>query len=445
MKRTALIPLLLAAGAAAQATPVRLDDVVRERLAEADSPVCVAVGVVGSATRTAFACSPGAGAVSFDADSIFAIGSVTKGLTGLLLADMVVRGELGIDDAASKHSRPGAKLPTRAGREITLRDLVTHTSGLPRTPPGFEPRDPANPYGHFDVDALYASLARTELARDIGSRYEYSNLGFMWLSEMLSRRAGKAYEQLLRERILEPLGMTSTGITPSREQQARTVMGHDASYRIVPHWTIGANLGGVGLVRSNLADMLRLAEALAGVRSTPLDAAIDLALRPPAPRATPDLGYAWNIRGEGEARRYDHGGGAGGFVAHVAFNRERKAASVVLADAATSIFDLSLHLVDPGYHLRRRLEARPLEARKRREYLGSYALENGSRVKVREDGERLVGQAGRAAFELFHQGADAFFAQVADAQLVFSRGHDGKVDGLTLYLDGRDSRAVIER
>ena len=439
--RAALAPLLLVAHAAAAATP-SLEGIVDRRLKEATSPVCVAVGVVGEERRTALRCSAGAGKATFDARSIFPIGSVTKGLTGLLLADMVVRGEVALDDPASKYARPGAKLPAWGGREIRLRDLVTHTSGLPRTPPGFESRDPSNPYADFDADALYASLAQAQLARDIGSRYEYSNMGFMWLSELLARRAGKSFERLMTERIFLPLGMRSTRIRLSRDDEARLVKGHDASYAIVPRWTIGNDLEGVGLVASSLDDMMRLAEALAGLRSTPLDAAIALAVQPPSSGTAPDVGFAWNIRGDGASRRYDHGGGAGGFVAHVTFERTRKTASVVLADAAVSIFDLSIHLVDASYHLRRRPVTVPLEAARRADYAGSFTLGFGE-VNVRDDGGRLIAAVGpQLVIELLHMGDDAFYSNAVDAQVFYKRGRDGKVDGLTLYLDGRDSRGV---
>ena len=439
--RAALAPLLLAAHAAAASTP-SLEAIVDRRLKEADTPVCVAVGVIGDETRTAFRCSAGTGKVDFDPRSIFPIGSVTKGLTGLLLADMVVRGEVALDDPASRYARPGAKLPARGGRAITLRDLVTHTSGLPRTPPGFEPRDPLNPYADLDADALYASLAQTRLARDIGTGYEYSNMGFMWLSELLARRAGKSFARLMTERIFVPLGMTSTRIHLSRDDEARLVKGHDRSYAPVPRWTIGHDLEGVGLVASTLEDMMRLAEALAGRRSTPLDAAIALALQPPSPRAAPDVGFAWNIRGDGATRLYDHGGGAGGFVAHVTFDRTRKAASVVLADAAASIFDLSIHLVDASYDLRRRLVTMPLDAGRRTDYVGSFTLAFGE-MKVWEEGARLLAAVGpRLVIELLHMGDDAFYSNAVDAQVVFKRGRDGKVDGVTLYLDGRQSRGA---
>jgi D-alanyl-D-alanine-carboxypeptidase/D-alanyl-D-alanine-endopeptidase len=441
LKGLAALALLVACAAsaapAAGATPRELDEIVRERLAESPAPVCVAVGVVEPAqSRTTFACSSGAGPAAFDQDSIFEIGSVTKGLTGLLLADMVVRDEVRIDDPASKYSRPGARLPKRGGREILLRDLVTHTAGLPRNP--FERRGASNPYGYVDEDALYAALAEAELTHDIGTQYGYSNLGFMWLSDLLARRAGKSYEALLTERILAPLGMTSTAVRLTPRQQARFVKGHGAVYDEIAPWTIGGNLQGVGHVRSSLRDMMRLSEALAGMRSTPLDAAISVALDPPSPIAAPEVGYAWNVRGEPAERRYDHGGGTGGFVAHVAFDRTRRRAAVVLADARASIFDLALHLVDRSYDLRRAFVVVPLDAAARRQFVGAYSATAGQRLEVSEDGNRLIARGdGLPTVELMHQGRDAFFVPGFDALFVFSRGADGLIDGVASYLDQR--------
>src|SRR5262249_36772423 len=155
-----------------------------------------------------------------DEHSLFEIGSITKGFTGLLLADMVRKGEVSLDDPASKYARPGAKLPLRGGKEITLRDLVTHTSGLPRLPPKFAPANPRNPYADFTEDKLYEALAATEI-RGTLNHYEYSNFGFMWLSELLARRLGKPYDAALKERVLDPLGMSETAIILTEEQLKR--------------------------------------------------------------------------------------------------------------------------------------------------------------------------------------------------------------------------------
>jgi CubicO group peptidase (beta-lactamase class C family) len=385
-------------------------------------------------------CSPEAGKVAIDENSIFEIGSITKGFTGIILADMVLKGEVSLDDPASKYSRPGAKLPSYGGREITLRHLVTHTSSLPRLPPGFRPTNLRDPYSTFDGDALYEALARTQLTRDIGSSNEYSNFGFMWLSEMLARRAGKSYEALLLERIAVPLGMTSTFVAVPPAIQSRFVTGHDTFYQPVPHWEIPGDLAGVGLVRSSLADMMRLAEALAGRRSTPLDQAIALAVTPLHRLGDPSLniGYAWSMRDRESRRTYNHGGGTGGFASMIVFEREKKTAAVVLVDANTRFDDLALHLVDPDFPLARKRVALVTDATLRQQYVGNYELRPNFVITVFEDGDRLMARAtGQSAAEVFRQGTDSFAYRVVDARLAFTRDKEGKVDGLVLHQAGR--------
>lgn len=432
-----LFGCLLATPAAAAET---LAAIVRERLEQSETPVCVAVGVVRERIETVFACSPGAGPRVPDGDTLFEIGSITKGLTGLILADMVRKGEVKLDDPASRYSPPGATLPGRDGRVITLRDIVTHTSGLPRLPPGFAPKDPGDPYVDHDADALYRALAATKLERDIGLSYAYSNFGFMWLSEMLARRAGMSYEDLLRERVLAPLGMADTAITLTPAQEARFPRGHDSLYQAVPHWHMGKNLGGVGAVRSSLNDMMKLAAALAGARSTPLDEDIALALKPLHRLGDLEshIGYAWHMKDRATTRHYHHGGGTAGFSTMLVVDRNARTAAVVLADAQARIEDLATHLVASDYPLLRKRVALPLDAATRKQYVGRYELRPGFVITVWEDGDKLMSQAtGQSAVEYFRDGPDAFFLRVVDARIVFNRNKDGEVDGLTLHQNGR--------
>src|ERR1017187_8555810 len=92
-------------------------------------------------------------------DTIFEIGSVTKVFTSLLLADMVQRGEVALADPVAKYLPSGVKMPERNGHQITLEDLATHTSGLPRLPSNLNPKDPANPYADYTVEQLYQFLS----------------------------------------------------------------------------------------------------------------------------------------------------------------------------------------------------------------------------------------------------------------------------------------------
>src|SRR5262245_36881471 len=110
-------------------------------------------------------------------DSVFEIGSVTKVFTAILLAEMVERGEVSLQDPISKYLPKSVKTPTRDGKEITLLDLSSQVSGLPRLPGNFAPKDRENPYADYTVEQMYAFLSGYTPTRDIGAKYEYSNYG----------------------------------------------------------------------------------------------------------------------------------------------------------------------------------------------------------------------------------------------------------------------------
>ncbi len=178
------------------------------------------------------------GQSAVDGNTIFEIASVTKVFTSLLLADMVERGEVKLDDPISKFLPAAVKLPTRNGKEITLVELATHTSGLSRIPDNLNPKDWQNPYADYTVDNMYTFLSGYTLPRDIGSKYAYSNLGAGLLGHVLSLKAGSSYESLVIDRICKPLGMNDTTMILSDEMKSRFAVGHNKDGLPAEHWDI---------------------------------------------------------------------------------------------------------------------------------------------------------------------------------------------------------------
>ena len=131
--------------------------------------------------------NPGPGAPPLDADSVFEIGSITKVFTTTLLLDMADQGLVKLDDPVGKYLPAGVRVPSRNGRQITLVDLATHTSGLPRLMTNLTPADPGNPYGSYTVEQLYAFLSGHELTRDIGAQYEVPRTSGWGCSDTRSR------------------------------------------------------------------------------------------------------------------------------------------------------------------------------------------------------------------------------------------------------------------
>ena len=146
-----------------------------------------------------------------DASSVFEIASLTKVYTATLLADMVLRGEVGLDDPVARYLPEHVRLPRSGDRQITLADLATHRSGLQSNPTVLRSPDPSRPLAELtDVAQLYAMVSGYRLPSEIGAEPRYSNAGFGLLGAALARRVGTSYERLLRERVLDPLGLQRT-------------------------------------------------------------------------------------------------------------------------------------------------------------------------------------------------------------------------------------------
>jgi CubicO group peptidase (beta-lactamase class C family) len=285
-------------------------------------------------------------------DTVFEIGSITKVFTSLLLSDMVQRGEVALTDPVSKYLPAGVKAPQRNGKQITLLDLATHTSGLPRMPTNF---NPDKPYADYTVAQLYEFLSSYQLPRDIGAQYEYSNAGVGLLGNVLALRAGMDYDALVRSRIIGPLGMRDTGIALSPELKARLAMGHDDKLKPTPSWNF-PTLAGAGAIRSTANDMLAFLAANLGYTQTPLAPAMTamLAVRRPTDTSGLDVALGWHVftKDTPTALAVDpmvwHNGGTDGYRSFVGFYSKSRIGVVVLSNAQTTagVDDIGKHLLN---------------------------------------------------------------------------------------------------
>jgi CubicO group peptidase (beta-lactamase class C family) len=188
-------------------------------------------------------------------DSQFQLGSLTKTYTAELLALMAADGTVSLDDPAAKYLTPGQPL-TRAGQiPITLRDLATHTSGLPRLSPRVQEYS-RDPYAHYSTRQLDAWLRRHPLTRPEQARYRYSNFGYALLGQALARAAGKPYPELLRQYLLTPAGLDHTELTLTGQPHAPLLQGHTQAGFPTPAWQFDA-YAPCGALQSNVADQLR--------------------------------------------------------------------------------------------------------------------------------------------------------------------------------------------
>jgi D-alanyl-D-alanine-carboxypeptidase/D-alanyl-D-alanine-endopeptidase len=283
-----------------------------------------------------------------DGDTVFEIGSVGKVFTALLLADMTQRGEVGLHDPVATYL-PEVRIPQHGGRTITLADLATHMSGLPRLPTNFAPRDPANPYADYSVEQLYAFLSNYELTRDVGVHYEYSNLGFGLLGHVLARRAGTNYETLVIARVAARLGLHSTAITLAPDLMRRLAIGHNENLLPVPNWD-DTTLAGAGALYSSVNDLLTFLDAHLAQAESPLGAAMAdlLALRKPTGRPNLHVALGWHVSIEDGRELVWHNGGTGGYSSFIGFCPQTGVGIVVLANSEIGVDDIALRVLGAG-------------------------------------------------------------------------------------------------
>jgi CubicO group peptidase (beta-lactamase class C family) len=303
-----------------------------------------------------------------DGSTLFEIGSVTKVFTSALLVSATGDGLVGLDDRLCDLLPELSNFP----RDITLRQLATHTSGLPRLPSNLTRswlRNPENPYEAYTTADLLAYLAgyKPKRARKSGSAhaFRYSNLGFGLLGHVLAQRIGTSYEETVVSRICNPLGMGDTRVNLSPEQRERLATPHTARGRPTQHWDL-PTLAGAGALHSTTCDMLKFIAANLGNTRESVEKVLHTChtgdieiphlaphgihglvarwrkswlrhLKPPVNMA---LGWLVSRLAPSGHKVYWHNGATGGYRAFVGFVKESSTGIVVLSNGGLSQYDL---------------------------------------------------------------------------------------------------------
>jgi serine-type D-Ala-D-Ala carboxypeptidase/endopeptidase len=254
-------------------------------------------------------------------DGRFEIGSVTKTMTGMVLASLAGEGTVALDDEIGRWLDAGQN----AG--ITLVQLATHTSGLPRLAPSHI-RGAADPYA-FLTPKIAEREVRLATRKKRSVQWEYSNFGFQMLSLTLERAAGVPYAALLEQRVFEPLGMTSSGV--AGRGRGRLIQGHAQGSPVAP-WT--RHLWGAGGVEASAEDMARYLSACLTPPDSAAGRAIRLAQQPHyAIDPVRSAGLGWAV---GPPGYLGHDGGTSGFRAMLGLRQPARRAAAVFVNESNA-------------------------------------------------------------------------------------------------------------
>ena len=294
-----------------------------------------------------------------DAETVYEIGSITKVFTCVLLAKLEADGLVALDDTIAKHLPRNLELPPEVAA-ITLLQLATHTSGLPRVTDNFDKliREDVHTwegrgeyYAKYKKEDLYEGLRTAQLKHKSGTQWEYSIIGMGTLGHILELKSGKPYETLVKEIICEPLGMKDTTITLSKDQRDRVAIGYDSQGIPVLPWEFDV-LGSQGAIRSTVKDMLTFAEANLTVNDSALSAAMrhtrqphfdwpDGAVRPKSynlPDFGQGLGWWKSVLPKGDV--CVHPGATGAYRAFLGICEKPQVGLVLLSSNGKNLLDL---------------------------------------------------------------------------------------------------------
>ncbi len=364
-----------------------------------------------------------------DGSTVFEIGSISKVFTSLLVQVQVEAKNLDWDQSIASYL-PDINFASPEVAAITLRELSTHTSGLPRLPNNMKFANSSNPYAGYtrrDLLSFVSSYKPDSLAKE----YEYSNLGAGLLGVIAADASNSNYADAMKRNVLTPLGLGDTHAGLRTDLLDRLAIGFSDSADM-PNWDGSDALAGAGALVSTANDMLLFVHH--SLNNTGTENTITAIQRRQNEGPTA-LGWHIHDLDEGETMLW-HNGGTGGYASFLAIRPDTGTAVVILATSTEyeSVTELGFAQITGS--------ARTKNAADVDAYLGTYKLAEGFILTVFSDDGRLYAQAtGQGAFLLNHESDDDFSYAPADIKVVFERDESGVVGKLTLLQAGNETLA----
>ena len=403
------------------------------------------------------------GTLNYDTDTkpttgtMYEIGSISKLITGTLLADAIGRGEVTKDtplndllpEGVQAHDGPG-------GEPIRLWHLTTHTSGWGTMPINLVVTNPDLPFAGYTIDMLMTGIEKTPVMHTPGTHFEYSNFAVGVLGSVLALHAGSDYETLSKERILSPLDIDDFTITLGDEQRRRLAPATRDGMDTLPWGTMGA-LAPAGMWTATAPALMAFAKANLRAPSeneaghqADIYTAMELARQPlfSIKEMGQQVCMGWFIAGDGQSRW--HNGMTGGYSSYLGINRDLGIAIVVLTNGAslyTTAAGEKIFQEVAGMHPDPIAPPIPhkLNDEETTKLVGTYRSQLGFDIDITTTHGLIYARLTRQPANRLHPvkeakpGEKRFRYDGIDAELGFAMG-EGKASAVTLYQNGMEMR-----
>lgn len=301
-----------------------------------------------------------------DGNTLFEIGSITKVFTTLLLADLVKKDSIQLDEPIMNLLPKNDYVYSESIKNISVLNLASHTSGFPRVtnrsvngifwsrvflPIGLYDSilGAMNPYRNYDTTKLFKDLRDVKLKNEIGSKFSYSNFGMTVLGYILTNKSKMTFGSLLKTTILDTLKMKHTYVDLPKSEYNNFADGHNKLGLKTPRWTFKEEMGGAGTITSSVNDLMKFLEVNLKNTNEYLHSLLDDCQTTQfkiSERRT--IGLAWiksNSENTNNKEIIWHNGGTGGFRSFFGFNKETKTGIVILSNSANDVDKLAINIL----------------------------------------------------------------------------------------------------
>lgn len=371
-----------------------------------------------------------------DINTIYQLGSVTKQFTATIILQLQEQKKLSVQDKLAKYfpGLPGADT-------ITIEHLLTHTSGIFNyTNDGkfmaSEATKPATP------EKIIALFKDKPLDFEPGTKYSYSNSGYMLLGYIIEKVTGQPYEQAVREGIFKPLGMVHSGFDFAHLVNVNKATGYTTYLEKIklPAGIVDSSVSyAAGAIYSTVNDLWEWHKGL--MKHSIIKAA---SLEKANTSYKNNYGYGWVMDTVFGKKVISHGGGIFGFNTNFARIPADDACVVLLSNMNTGSLgainkSILAILYNQPYEVPKERVAIKVDTTILQQYVGEYELAPTFKIVFRLKNGSLMGQpTGQAESELFAETSSKFFLKVVDAQIEFVKNAEGKVEKMILYQNGRE-------
>lgn len=362
--------------------------------------------------------------------TIYEIASITKVFVSTLLSKFILNGKIGLDDPMVNYLPDTLKYMDHRYREVTIKHLATHTSGLPIVTGAQNAESRQQFHKNLSYKDIFEAFEKTEISFTPGTRFEYTNINMSVVAFILCSLEDKDMETLMNEYIYEPFEMKNTTLTLSEEQKKRFATAYIRPGVAVENWEWGAGAGAGGL-RSTAEDLILFLRKLFYEESGLSDAAqyaIKVQQDSTMFKGT-KIGLGWFITEFGERTWVGHSGTARGFKSFLLYDLKSERGAVVLSNSPVDVSDIGFFLFD--------------KERTIKEYKAPKIKKPDEDLISKTEGAFLVTLNDQSDTAYFYQRGDWFFvfsSRTGEDELLYQKGESFYFPQLNTNIQFEDFR-----